>query len=151
MMEVVRIARMSPELLVFLALAIGYFIGRLKIKGFGLGTTASVLIAGMTLGQIGVEVPSLLKNISFALFAFCTGYQVGPQFFGSLKKEGLNYLWITLVVALSGLGVTLVMARLLHFDSGTAAGLFAGAMTQSAAIGTAQGAVAHLAEGALCR
>ncbi len=142
--EMVKIAQASPELLVFLALAIGYLIGKITIKGFGLGTTASVLIASMALGQITVEVPALLKSISFALFAFCIGYQVGPQFFGSLKKEGLNYLWITLVVAVAGLVVAVVMGKIFHFDPGTTAGLFAGAMTQSAVIGTAQGAVAHL-------
>lgn len=142
--EMVKIAQASPELLVFLALAIGYFIGKIKIKGFGLGTTASVLIAAMALGQITIDVPPLLKSISFALFAFCIGYQVGPQFFGSLKKEGLNYLWITLVVAIAGLVVAVVMGKVFHFDQGTTAGLFAGAMTQSAVIGTAQGAVAHL-------
>lgn len=142
--EMVKIAQASPELLVFLALAIGYLIGKITIKGFGLGTTASVLIASMALGQITVDVPPLLKSISFALFAFCIGYQVGPQFFGSLKKEGLNYLWITLVVAVAGLIVAVVMGKIFHFDPGTTAGLFAGAMTQSAVIGTAQGAVAHL-------
>ncbi|MBP1753320.1 MAG: aspT [Geobacteraceae bacterium] len=142
--EIVRIAQASPELLVFLALAMGYFIGKIKIKGFGLGTTASVLIAAMVLGQISVDVPPLLKSISFALFAFCIGYQVGPQFFGSLRKEGFNYLWITLVVAIVGLVSAMVMGEIFHFDPGTTAGLFAGAMTQSAAIGTAQGAVAHL-------
>jgi len=141
---IVKIAQASPELLVFLALAGGYFIGKIKIKGFGLGTTASVLIAAMALGQIGVDVPPLLKSISFALFAFCIGYQVGPQFFGSLREEGLNYLWITLVVAIAGLASAMAMGRIFHFDAGMTAGLFAGAMTQSAAIGTAQGAVAHL-------
>lgn len=133
-----------PEVPVFLALAMGYLVGRIKIKGFGLGTTASVLLAAMLLGQISIEVPALLKNISFALFAFCIGYQVGPQFFGSLRKEGLNYLWISLAVALAGLGTAILLGKVLHFDQGTTAGLFAGAMTQSAVIGTAQGAVAQL-------
>lgn len=135
---------LSPELLVFLSLAIGYFIGKIKIKGFGLGTTASVLLAALVLGQISIEVSPLLKNISFALFAFSIGYQVGPQFFGSLKKEGLKYIWLALVVALVGLATAMLLGKLLRFDQGTTAGLFAGAMTQSAVIGTAQGAIAHL-------
>ncbi len=142
--EMITLVKANPELLVFLALAIGYFAGKIKIKGFGLGTTASVLIASLVLGQIEVTVPPLIKNVSFALFAFCVGYQVGPQFFGSLRKEGLNYLWITLVVAIVGLVVAVVFGKILGFDQGTTAGLFAGAMTQSAVIGTAQGAIAHL-------
>ncbi|MFA6548328.1 MAG: aspartate-alanine antiporter [Candidatus Margulisiibacteriota bacterium] len=142
--EIFKMVSISPELLVFLSLGAGYFIGKIKIKGFGLGTTASVLLAAMVLGQISIAVSPLLKNISFALFAFSIGYQVGPQFFGALRKEGLNYIWIALVVALAGLATTMVLGNWLHFDKGTTAGLFAGAMTQSAVIGTAQGAVAQL-------
>lgn len=142
--DILKMVSISPELLVFLSLAAGYLIGKIKIKGFGLGTTASVLLAALVLGQISIEVSPLLKNISFALFAFTIGYQVGPQFFGALRKEGLNYIWIALVVALAGLATTMFLGSLLHFDKGTTAGLFAGAMTQSAVIGTAQGAVAQL-------
>ena len=138
------ILRESPEVLVFLSLAGGYALGRVKIKGFGIGTTASVLLVAMVLGQSGVAVPAILKSIAFALFAFCIGYQVGPQFFGALKKEGLNYLWVTVVVALAGLATAVILGKALHFDKGTTAGLFAGGMTQSAAIGTADGAVDQL-------
>jgi len=142
--DFVKIAQQNPEILVFLSLAAGYAIGKIKVKGFGLGSTASVLIAAMVFGQISIEVPGILKSISFALFAFCIGYQVGPQFFGALRKEGLNYLWISLVVAFAGLITAVILGKILHFDPGTTAGLFAGSMTQSAAIGTAQGAVEHL-------
>ena len=142
--DIVGIAKQNPEILVFLSLAAGYAIGKIKVKGFGLGTTASVLIAAMVFGQISIEIPGILKNLSFALFAFCIGYQVGPQFFGALKKEGLNYLWISLVVAVAGLITAVILGKLFHFDQGTTAGLFAGSMTQSAVIGTAQDAVEHL-------
>jgi len=143
--ELSSILKESPEILIFLSLAVGYFIGKFKFRGFGIGTTASVLLAAMALGQFGIEVPPVLKSISFALFAFCIGYQVGPQFFGALKKEGLNYLWISVVVVLAALATAVLLGRLLHFDPGTTAGLFAGAMTQSAVIGTANGAVDQLA------
>ena len=143
--EISSLIHESPEILVFLSLAAGYFIGKFKIKGFGIGTTASVLLAAMVLGQFSIDVPPILKSISFALFAFCIGYQVGPQFFGALRKEGMNYLWISLVVVLTGLATAVGLGKLLHFDAGTTAGLFAGAMTQSAVIGTANGAVDQLA------
>jgi putative transport protein len=143
--EVLVILRESPEVPVFLSLAGGYALGRVRIKGFGIGTTASVLLVAMALGQFGIAVPPMLKSISFALFAFCIGYQVGPQFFGALKKEGLNYLFVTVAVVLAGLLTAILLGKALHFDKGTTAGLFAGAMTQSAAIGTADGAVDRLA------
>jgi putative transport protein len=143
--EIMAIVQESPEVLVFLSLAIGYVIGKIKIKGFGIGTTASVLLVAMVLGQFTIDVPPILKSLAFALFAFCIGYQVGPQFFGALRKEGLNYLMISLVVVLAGLATAILLGKALHFDKGTTAGLFAGAMTQSAVIGTADGAVDQLA------
>ncbi|MFZ2446557.1 MAG: aspartate-alanine antiporter [Syntrophobacteraceae bacterium] len=142
--EIIAIVHDNPEVLVFLSLALGYLVGKIKIKGFGIGTTASVLLVAMVLGQFTIEVAPILKSISFALFAFCIGYQVGPQFFGALRKEGLNYLVITLVVVLVGLATVMILGKTLHFDKGTTAGLFAGAMTQSAVIGTADGAVDKL-------
>lgn len=143
--EAATIIQTNPEILVFLSLALGYLIGKIKIKGFGFGTTASVLLVAMCLGQFNIDVPPILKSISFALFAFCIGYQVGPQFFGALRKEGMNYLWISVVVVLVGLFTAVMLGKMMHFDKGTTAGLFAGAMTQSAVIGTANGAVEQLA------
>lgn len=142
--QIMGIVHDSPEVLVFLSLALGYLLGKIKIKGFGIGTTASVLLAAMVLGQFTIDVPPILKSIAFALFAFCIGYQVGPQFFGALRKEGLNYLVITIVVVAAGLATVIVLGKTLNFDKGTTAGLFAGAMTQSAVIGTADGAVDQL-------
>ncbi len=142
--ELAQIVSQSPEVLVFLSLALGYLVGKLKFKGFSLGATASVLLIAMVLGQFSSGVPTILKDIAFSLFAFCIGYQVGPQFFGSLKKEGLNYLLLALFVALIGLGTAVLLGKAMYYDKGTTAGLFAGAMTQSAVIGTATGAVEHL-------
>ncbi|MDP2913354.1 MAG: aspartate-alanine antiporter [Candidatus Omnitrophota bacterium] len=145
MHDIVLIMRNNPEIVLFLALAVGYFAGkRLKIFGFTLGSTASVLLAAIVVGQVGVTVPPLVKNISFALFIFTVGYKVGPQFFGSLKKDGLNYLWLTLVVVFTSIAATIFIGKLMHFDKGTAAGMFAGAMTTSAVLGTGEGAIKHL-------
>ena len=145
MQSVIDLCREYPQIVVFLALAIGYFIGKIKMKGFTLGSTAGVLIAALVLGQMNIVVTPLLKTVSFALFIFCIGYKVGPQFFGGLKKEGLHYIWISIVVAVTGLVTAIILGKLFHFDKGTTAGFLAGAMTQSSAIGTAEGAIKHLA------
>lgn len=142
---IIDLLRNNAQIVVFLALAIGYAAAKIKYRGFGLGNTTCVLLAALVLGQIGVQVPDLLKVISFALFTFCIGYKVGPQFFGALKKEGLNYVWLSLIVAFTGLAFALLLGKLFHFDQGTAAGFFAGSVTQSAALGTAEGAIKHLA------
>jgi len=142
--DLADLGRSYPQLLIFLALALGYYVGAIKVRGFSLGATTSVLLVAMALGQLRVEVPELLEAVAFALFIFTIGYKVGPQFIGGLKKEGLNYVWVSVVVALVGLGTALSLAKLLGFGPGTTAGLIGGAMTQSATIGTAQGAIQQL-------
>ncbi len=142
---IIDTCRAYPQIVVFLALAIGYFIGKIKIFKFNLGSTAGVLIAALILGQMDIVVTPLLKTIGFALFIFCIGYKVGPQFFGALKKEGLKYIWLSLFVAVIGLVTAISLGKIFGFDKGTTAGLLGGAMTQSSVIGTADGAIKHLA------
>ena len=141
---VVDFFRNYPQVVIFLAIAIGYYVGKIKIFGFNLGSTAGVLLAALVLGQMNIEVGSLLMAVGFALFIFAIGYKVGPQFFGALKREGLDYIWISLVVAITGLTVVVLLGKLFHFDAGSTAGILGGAMTQSAVIGTADGAIKHL-------
>ena len=143
--DIVEICRSYPQIVVFLAIAIGYFVGKMKFHGFNIGSTAGVLLAALLLGQMSIEVPPLLKGVSFALFIFCMGYKVGPQFFGALKKEGLHYIWLSLFLAVLGLVIAIVLGKAFGFDKGTTAGLLAGSMTQSSVIGTAEGAIKHLA------
>ena len=141
----VHICREYPQILIFVALALGYFIGKIKFFGFNLGNTAGVLLAALVIGQVGVQIPGPIKAVAFALFIFTIGYKVGPQFFGALKKGGLSYLWLSVFFAVVGLITAVGLARVFGFDPGTAAGLLGGALTQSAVIGTADGAVKHLA------
>lgn len=142
--DIVEICRGYPQIVVFLAIAIGYFVGKIKFHGFNIGSTAGVLIIALVLGQMNIGVPPLLKAVSFALFIFCIGYKVGPQFFGALKKEALNYIWLSIFFALLGLVIAVLLGKVFGFDKGTTAGLLAGSMTQSSTIGTAEGAIKHL-------
>jgi len=143
--DIVKICQANPQIVIFLSVAIGYAIGKVKIKGISLGATTGVLITALVLGQITIEVPAIFQAVFFALFMFSIGYRVGPQFFGGLKKEGLHYLVISVIVAVSGLAMAIVLGKAFGFDKGTTAGLLGGAMTQSAVIGTAQGAINQLA------
>ncbi len=143
--NVVDICRTYPQIVIFLAIGIGYFIGKIKIFNFNLGSTAGVLIAALFLGQLNITVTPLLRTVSFALFIFTIGYKVGPQFFGALKKEGLNYIWLSIFFAIVGLGTAILLGKIFGFGKGTTAGLLAGALTQSSVIGTADGAIKHVA------
>ena len=142
--DIVKLCQSNPVIVVFLAIAIGYYIGKIKVFGFNLGSTAGVLITALVLGQMNIEVSALMKAVAFSLFIFTIGYKVGPQFFGALKKDGLKYLWLSLFVGLVGLGVAVLLGKILGFGRGLTAGLLGGALTQSAVIGTAEGAIKHL-------
>src|SRR4030095_2943440 len=136
--------RNHQELAIFLTLAVGFFIGKLRIGSFTLGTVVGTLLAGVLIGQLDIEVPALVKTVFFDLFLFTTGYKVGPQFFRGLRKDALPQLAITGVLCMTCLLSAFTAARLLGYDVGTAAGLLAGAFTESTVIGTAADAINRL-------
>jgi len=140
----VSVLRGNPELALFLAIGLGFWIGSWKFGSFSVGGVTGSLLAALLIGQLHVEVPNLVKTVLFMLFLFGTGYSVGPQFFRSLKGDGLRALAFTIVHCGAGLAVTYVMARLLGLDLGMSAGLLSGGLTQSAAIGTAAEAIMTL-------
>ena len=136
--------REHQELAVFLTLAIGFFIGKLKIGTFSLGAVVGTLLAGVLIGQLNIQVPAVVKYIFFDLFLFTTGYKVGPQFFRGLKKDALPQVILTLVLCTTCLFAAYFAAQILGYDMGTAAGLLAGAFTESTVIGTASDAIGRL-------
>jgi putative transport protein len=141
---VVSALRNHPELAIFLTLAIGFVLGRVRIGSFKLGNVVGTLLAGVVVGQVGVAVPETVKVTFFDLFLFATGYKVGPQFFRGLKKNALTQLTLTVVLCVTSLVMTVAAAKVFDYDSGTAAGLMAGAFTESTVIGTAGDTIARL-------
>ncbi|MCG7360378.1 hypothetical protein MHZ93_03785 [Roseomonas sp. ACRSG] len=140
----------APELAIFAALAVGVPLGRLRLGRFALGNAAAVLLVAVVLGitltgPAGVVLPTTLKTFAFGLFVFSVGFSGGPQFFASLSWRTLDTVAVALTVAVVGLLSSIAMARLLGFDKGTAAGLAAGSLTETALLGTASGALAQLA------
>ena len=127
----------SPLIILFVTIALGYLVGKIKIGTFVLGGIAGTLIAGVVLGQLGVSIDTNIKNIFFALFIYAVGYQGGPQFFRALSLKSLTQLLSAGVMCVLGLLTVLAFAWGFDLDRGTAAGLAAGGLTQSAIIGTA--------------
>ncbi len=135
----------APEIFIFLAVALGTLLGRVRIHGFAIGATACTLIVAVFLGLLGpFVIPSLLKSIFFGLFVFTIGYRSGPEFFASLSMQTLAQVALALVMGASGLVAVLGFSYALHLDPGTASGLAAGSLTQSSMMGTASSALAQL-------
>jgi putative transport protein len=140
----VKALQEHPELAIFLALALGFVIGRVKIGSFSLGTVVGTLLAAVVIGQLDIKVPAVVKSVFFDLFLFTTGYKVGPQFFRGLKKDALPQLGVTVVLCVMCLLTAFVAAKLVGYDMGTAVGMLAGAFTESTVIGTAADAISRL-------
>jgi putative transport protein len=145
MPDLAAVLRDHPELAVFLTLAVGFVLGRIRIGPFRLGNVVGTLLAGVLVGQLAIEVSPLVKIVFFDLFLFATGYKVGPQFVRGLGRSALPQMALTVVLCLTSLLATLVAAAIFGYDSGTAAGLLAGAFTESTVIGTAGDAINRLA------
>src|SRR4029450_626675 len=135
----------SPALCLFLSILLGTIIGRYHVKGVGFGSVVGTLIAAIGIGILAKpELPDLMRWAFFYLFLFSIGYSVGPQFFGSLKREAVPQIVLAVVVAVSGLATVIGVSAAFGFDEGLAVGLLSGGMTQSAALGTGLSAIAEL-------
>ena len=140
----IEILQHHPELALFLVLALGFALGKISIGNFKVGAVLGTLFAGVLIGQFHIEIAPVVKVIFFDLFLFATGYKVGPQFFRGLKKDAVPQLILTIVICVTCLITAFVMAKLMGFDVGTAAGMLAGAFTESTVIGTASESIQRL-------
>lgn len=137
----------NPEIALFLALALGHAIGAIRFGPFQLGGICGTLIVALLIGQTGVRLDEDVRTVAFALFIFALGFTGGPQFFANVAKEWRIGL-LSLVEVFVLLALIAMAVPLLRLDPGTAAGLLAGAATESAVIGTASEAITHLGLGA---
>ena len=140
----VGVLRHHQEIAFFLVLGLGYVLGKARLGGFTLGAVTGTLLAGVAVGQLGIQMPGEVKQCLFLLFLFAIGFRTGPQFFRGLRSDGLQQAALAAIVAITGLIVAYGVSRVFDYDSGTAAGVLAGSLTESATIGTASDAIARL-------
>ena len=133
--------RDNPQLAIFLALAIGYWVGAMKFGSFSLGAVTGTLIAGVLIGQLGIEISSQVKSIFFIMFLFAVGYGVGPQFVRGIASDGAPQALFAAVISVLCLACVYIAATVAGYGPGLAAGLNAGAQTISASIGVATDAL----------
>lgn len=138
--------RKYPELAIFLSLALGFYIGRLKVGGFSIGSVTGVLLTGLAIGQLDIPIAPAIKSVFFLFFLFAVGYGVGPQFFHGLKNDGLWQALFALLVCLACLLTAFLTARILGLGVGYGAGVFGGACTVSSVLGVATDAIRQLGE-----
>ncbi|MEX0170146.1 aspartate-alanine antiporter [Streptomyces sp. LMG1-1-1.1] len=141
------VLRDNPELALFLCLAAGYLVGRLRVGPITLGGICGTLIVSLLVGAWAeVTVSDDVKTIFFALFIFSLGYLAGPQFFAHLNRKSLRFFALCVIEVVCVVGIALGLAEAFDLDVGTAAGILAGAATESAVVGTATEAIGNLSD-----
>ena len=120
--------------------AVGVYLGRLKIFGISLGITF-VFFAGIMAGHLGITVNKDMLNFGLIVFVYTLGLQVGPGFFSSLKKGGVEMNTMGLGVIALGLILTLVFHWITGISVPVMVGLLSGAVTNTPALGAAQQAL----------
>ncbi len=135
----------NVALSIFFCLALGYLIGKARVKSFRLGATVGTLIIGLLVGLAGTfDISPVIKTIFFSLFIFVIGYEVGPAFFGSFKKSGIKHIIHAVFFATCSLATALILFKVFGISPGEGAGIVSGALTNSAGIGTASSAILNL-------
>ncbi|MFA9439622.1 aspartate-alanine antiporter [Uliginosibacterium sp. sgz301328] len=145
MHELQSVLQETPEIALFLALACGHAFGRIRFGPIQLGGVCGTLLAALAIGSLVTITPAAsIKNFFFALFIFSLGYAGGPQFFANLNAKGLRLGCFCLIEVAIVIALVLAATRLFGLDQGSAAGLMAGAATESAVVGTATDAISGL-------
>ncbi|MCM1107788.1 MAG: hypothetical protein NC388_01900 [Clostridium sp.] len=126
----------SSYFALFLIVAIGFMLGRIKVKGLSLDVSAVIFIA-LLFGHYGFVIPKELGNFGLVLFIFTIGIQAGPGFFDSFRSKGKTLILITLLIILSASITGLGMKNLFDIDTPSVVGLIAGALTSTPGLAVA--------------
>ncbi len=118
-------------LLLFVVLALGLCLGKLRLGSVQLGNSIGVLVVSLLLGQQHFAINTEALNLGFMLFIFCVGVEAGPNFFSIFFRDGKNYLMLALVMVGSAMVLAVGLGKLFHWDIGLTAGMLAGSMTST--------------------
>lgn len=131
-------------ILLGIAGAAGTALGKVRVKGVGLGV-AGVLFAGLMLGHFKLSVDAhvleFVREFGLILFVYTLGLQIGPGFFASLRARGLALnLWAAAVVVI-GAAISVGWIVSGRLDVAAAVGLLSGATTNTPSLAAAQQAL----------
>jgi len=131
---------------VALIIATGLALGKFKVGGISLGV-AFVFFIGILAGHLHLSVDAtvldFIETFGLAMFVYCLGLHVGPNFFGSLREEGVALNLWSLGIIVLGTVFAVVLIPLTHISLPDMVGILCGATTNTHALGAATQALAH--------
>jgi len=137
----------NPYILLFFVVGAAVAVGKITVKGYGLGMVAAAIVVGAGLSAwastygTALKLDNFAKSLFYYLFMYGVGLRVGPSFINSLKGDGLKFTVLAVFCSALGLLGAVLFTRWWSLPDGAAGGILAGAMTMSAAIGSAEEAV----------
>ena len=137
----------NPYILLFFVVGAAVLVGKFTIKGYGLGMVAAAIVVGAGLSAwastygVKMSLDNFAKSLFYYLFMYGVGLRVGPSFINSLKGDGLKFTFLAVFCSILGLLGAVMLSKAFSLPDGAAGGILAGAMTMSAAIGSAEEAV----------
>jgi putative transport protein len=137
----------NPYILLFFVVGGAVLVGKFTVKGYGLGMVAAAIVVGAGISAwastygVKLTLDNFVKSLFYYLFMYGVGLRVGPSFINSLKGSGLKFTVLAVFCSVLGLFGAVALTRWWNLPDGAAGGILAGAMTMSAAIGSAEEAV----------
>lgn len=136
----------STIVLYSFVIALGVYLGKMKLFGVSLGVTF-VLFVGILMGHFGYkvdgEVLHFVREFGLILFIFSIGLQVGPGFFSSFKKGGMTLNGL----AVLGIALNVLIVLIIYYiENGETpiealVGVMSGAITNTPGLAAAQQSV----------
>ena len=126
---------------------LGLALGKIHVKGISLGI-AFVFFVGIVAGHLGLTIDENMlefaESFGLTMFVYVLGLYVGPNFFGSMRHEGISLnLWSLAVIAV-GTVFSLALCLVLPVSLPDMVGILCGATTNTPALGAAQQALQQL-------
>lgn len=127
---------MDSLMAIFVIIAAGYLIGRIRIKGLDLGS-AGVLLVALVFGHFGVEIPKIVQNFGLVCFVTSVGFIAGPKFFRNFKINAKSYVLLGLIIIVGGALATAAIITLFDLPAALATGLMTGSLTSTPGLAAA--------------
>jgi len=147
MEEIFKWFAANPYILLFFVVGGAVAVGKITVKGYGLGMVAAAIVVGAGIAAwastygVKMSLDNFAKSLFYYLFMYGVGLRVGPSFINSLKGDGLKFTVLAVGCSILGLLGAVYLAKAFSLPAGAAGGILAGAMTMSAAIGSAEEAI----------
>ncbi|MBP2674098.1 MAG: transporter [Deltaproteobacteria bacterium] len=132
---VIRILIDNPLILLFVVAAIGYPLGRIRIRGSSLGV-AAILFVGLAFGSLhpDLKLPEIVYILGLALFVYTVGLSSGRAFFSSLRRDGARNNALVGGLLICAAGAALALRDFLRLKPGIVAGMYSGSFTNTPAL-----------------